>query len=207
MKKILYSLFIIAQVSHLSFAQTGYSSLEIGYDVSTDLPLGVVLGINGHVYIADGKYYDKNDVEKYNLTDAEATVRALDPGRIIDSQYKDDFLLWVERGVVSEDLAIADRSIWLADYVFDEEYDLPSLDETQSYVEKNEHLPGVIGQCEFDDQGFYRINEMLIGQLKNLEELLLHTIEQEKMIQTQTEENESLTTLVNSLEERLQKLE
>ena len=192
----------MAFIGHVASAQQveTYSSLEIGYNVSEELPTGVVLGINGHVYIQDGANYDNNDPDNYNPTGG--TI-----GRTIKSEYIDDFLLWVERGVVSEDLAIADRSIWLADYVFDEEYDLPTLEEMQSYVEEHRHLPDVIGQGELDAQGHYRVNEMLIGQLKNIEELLLHTIAQEKKIQSQAEENEILTVLVTALEERIEKLE
>jgi hypothetical protein len=201
MNKIFYFTLLLTLASHVASTQgvETYSSLEIGYDVSTELPADVVLGINGHVYIQDGNY-DSGTPDDYSPSGGTA-------GRTIKAEYADDFLLWVERGIVSEDLAIADRSIWLADYVFDSEYELPTLEEMESYVQENKHLPDVIGQDELDDQGYYRINEMLIGQLKNIEELLLHTLAQEKKIQAQAEYNKALTELVTSLEERLLKLE
>ena len=60
---------------------------------------------------------------------------------------------------------------------------------------------------KLDKQGYYRINEMLIGQLKNLEEMVLHTIAQEKMIKAQAIENAKLRALVQNLEDRMMKLE
>lgn len=184
----------IAQVS-------SYSSLEIGYNTNTtnDLPAGVVLGVNGQVYISDG-LYNSSDPTNYNSTTGTAL-------RNIKAQYLDNFLLWVEKGVVAEDLAIGNRAIWLADYVFADNYKLTSLEELKAYIKEHKHLPNVIGQKELDEQGFYRINEMLIGQLQNLEELLLHTIEQEKKIKTQKEENKALMDMVVKLEKRLEMLE
>lgn len=180
---------------------TAYSSLEIGYPTNTtnDLPTNVVLGVNGQVYIGVGKY-DSADADNYD----PATGTTI---RNIKTEYLDNFLLWVEKGVVAEDLAIGNRAIWLADYVFAEDYKLTSLEELKAYVKEHNHLPNVIGQKQLDDQGFYRINEMLIGQLQNLEELLLHTIEQEKKIKAQEEENKALEALVIELEKRLEALE
>lgn len=200
MNKLFYLILCVVLIINLSTAQNleTYSSLEIGYDVSKDLPEGVVLGVNGQVYIQSGANYDSTDPDNYNPTGGTEV-------RTIKTEYADDFLLWVEKGVLSEDLALGGRDIWLADYVFDPDYKLTSLEEIKEYIKEHKHLPGVIGQAELDKKGYYRINEMLIGQLKNLEEVILHTIEQEKKIEEQAQQNEELKALVIALESRLQK--
>ena len=48
---------------------------------------------------------------------------------------------------------------------------------------------------------------MLMGQLKNLEELVLHTIEQEKQIEQEEKDLKELKALVTSLEKRVKILE
>jgi hypothetical protein len=189
MNKIIYIAILLVVNTHIASAQQqveNYSSLEIGYNVSQDLPANVVLGVNGQVYIQ--------------------AIDSVNPQRNIKNEYINDFLLWVEKGVVSEDLAIGNRDIWLADYVFEPDYKLTTLEEIQNYVKEHKHLPNVIGQAELDAQGYYQINKMLMGQLQNLEELLLHTIAQEKKIEVQAKENIELKALVSNLEKRLNKL-
>ena len=187
-KYIYFNLLFLMVAMEFGHAQVEqYSALKIGYDVSNNgLPNGVVLGVNGQVYIQDS---------------------SIPQSRTINGQFLDSFLLWVEKGIVSEDLGIGSRNVWLADYVFDPDYELPSLEETFEYVKKNRHLPGIIGQEELSKQGYYRINNMLIGQLKNLEELVLHTIAQEKEIDEQMQENLKLMELLDDMENRLLKLE
>ncbi|GEM_PF-4015852 len=95
-----------------------------------------------------------------------------------------EYLLWVEKGVVSEDFAISDPRVWddTPDYVFEEDYELPAIDELSAYVRQNKHLPGIPGVEELKKRNHYQIHDMLMGQLKNIEELVLHTIEQEAKI-------------------------
>ncbi|MEO0556325.1 MAG: hypothetical protein AAF149_24295 [Bacteroidota bacterium] len=117
----------------------------------------------------------------------------------ISSSNLSNFLLWVEKGIVSEDLAIADKTDW-ADYVFEESYELTSLEELNAYVNREKHLPGIPGVEEIQKKNYYMVHEMLKGQLKNLEEQVLHNIRQEKRILEQEE-------VIQSLLERIEKLE
>ena len=117
-----------------------------------------------------------------------------------------NFLLWVEKGIVSEDLAIADKTDW-ADYVFEESYELTSLEELNAYVNREKHLPGIPGVEEIQKKNYYMVHEMLKGQLKNLEEQVLHNIRQEKRILEQEEQLTSQEEVIQSLLERIEKLE
>ena len=175
------------------------NSLKINYDISTPLPQGAVVGVNGQVYISEYNY-NSSQPENYNYQDSNHSA----PMRLLDNE---DFLLYVEKGVVSEDLAIGGRNIWLADYVFDPAYELTPLEELKAYIQEHKHLPDVIGQKELDAQGYYQVDKMLMGQLQNLEELVLHTIAQEKKIKAQEEENKALEARYEALLTIVQQLE
>ena len=143
--------------------------------IGTDVPIAE-LDVRGNVNIAAG---------------------ATSPS--ISSSNLSNFLLWVEKGIVSEELAISDKTDW-ADYVFEESYELTSLEELNAYVNREKHLPGIPGVEEIQKKNYYMVHEMLKGQLKNLEEQVLHNIRQEKRILEQEE-------VIQSLLERIEKLE
>ncbi|MDP9956561.1 putative coiled-coil protein SlyX [Epilithonimonas hungarica] len=100
-----------------------------------------------------------------------------------------------------------------ADYVFedyfdgaskiDETYKFKSLEETAAYIKANKHLPGVTSIKDIlkTDNGYtVNLSELSIQQLEKIEELYLHTIEQQQEIIKQKTE-------VNDLISRMEKLE
>ena len=118
-----------------------------------------------------------------------------------------NFGLLVKDGLLTEDLAIDAEENWGADYVFDNDYTPITLNELETYITTNKHLPGVIGAAEAVNKGYYDVDDMIIGQLKNLEEQILHNIAQEKKIKAQQEEITQLKTSLQTYETRLKKLE
>lgn len=78
-----------------------------------------------------------------------------------------------------------------ADYVFDENYNLKSLSEVESYVKENKNLPGVPSATEMAQNGM-SVSKMSNLLLEKVEELTLHMIQLEK-------ENASLKAKVNEL--------
>lgn len=102
----------------------------------------------------------------------------------IASSYYPEFSVWVEDGLVAEDLAIAPNNEWDAtqpDYVFEESYKLPKLEEIEAFVKENKHLEGIPSKAEVAERG-WSLPEMDQKLLKKIEELTLYTIEQEKRI-------------------------
>lgn len=81
------------------------------------------------------------------------------------------------------------------DYVFKSDYNLPSLAETEHFINKNGHLPDVPKASEAEANGV-SLGEMNKILLKKIEEVTLHLIEMEKKSQRQQELIDSL--LVNS---------
>jgi len=70
------------------------------------------------------------------------------------------------------------------DYVFKPSYKLPSLQETQEFIKKNGHLPGMPSAAEIEAKG-QNLGEINSKLLKAVEELTLHLIEKENLIKAQ----------------------
>ena len=77
------------------------------------------------------------------------------------------------------------------DYVFKPNYKLRSLNEVESYIKENSHLPEVPSAAEMDSNGVNLANMNSI-LLKKVEELTLYLIDQNKKIEEQQKELSSL---------------
>lgn len=101
----------------------------------------------------------------------------------------DDFILWVEIGIVANDYQLVDVDQW-ADYVFDEGYHLTPLDEVDRFVKKNHHLRGIPSTQELDRK-VYTVKEMNRDFMARIEELTLYVLNQhEELMLLQTAANE-----------------
>ncbi|MCQ2958597.1 MAG: hypothetical protein MJ198_00215 [Bacteroidales bacterium] len=69
------------------------------------------------------------------------------------------------------------------DYVFEEDYDLKSLDELDSFIKENKHLPGVPSAEVMKDSGM-NLAEMNATLLQKLEEMTLYIIDLQGQINT-----------------------
>jgi len=92
------------------------------------------------------------------------------------------YKLYVTGGILTERLRIADpsTSFW-ADYVFDENYKLQSLQEVKKYIEGNSHLPNMPTAKDVKENGI-DVLEIQGKLLEKIEELTLHLIAQEERI-------------------------
>jgi len=79
------------------------------------------------------------------------------------------------------------------DYVFEEGYDVGTLQKLESYIKANKHLPGMPSAKEVETNGI-AVSEMLKLQQQKIEELTLYLIDKDKKI-------DALIKRVESLEE------
>jgi len=86
-----------------------------------------------------------------------------------------------------------------SDFVFEDSYELPSLNSVESYIKENRHLPEIPSAKEVKEQGF-AVSEMLARQMQKIEELTLYLIKLEK-------ENMVLKLKNAEIEKRLARLE
>ncbi|MEO1255632.1 MAG: hypothetical protein AAFY41_12245 [Bacteroidota bacterium] len=77
------------------------------------------------------------------------------------------------------------------DYVFEDDYELRSLEETEAYIQANKHLPEIPSAKEIEANGL-KLGEMNRLLLKKIEELTLHQINMMKIIKEQQKEIETL---------------
>ncbi len=92
-----------------------------------------------------------------------------------------DEQLTVDGTIHSEEVKV-DLSVPGPDYVFEADYNLRSLEETEAYIKANKHLPEIPSAKEMEANGV-QLGEMNMLLLKKIEELTLYIIEQEKRIQ------------------------
>jgi hypothetical protein len=84
-----------------------------------------------------------------------------------------------------------DLSVPGPDYVFEKDYELPSLEEIKNYIDQHKHLPEVPSAKEMEANGI-NLGEMNMILLKKVEELTLHLLEQQEQLDAQQKEIQSL---------------
>lgn len=92
-----------------------------------------------------------------------------------------------------------------ADFVFEDNYKLPSLDSIDKFIKKNKHLPEVASAEKMQKDGI-NLSEMNIKLLQKIEELTLYMIEQEKRNNKQSEEIEILKKENETFKSNLERL-
>ncbi len=84
-----------------------------------------------------------------------------------------------------------------ADFVFKETYPIPSLEEVESFVKQNKHLPEIAPAADMEANGI-KLGEMNIKLLQKIEELTLYLIEQNKALKKQ---NDKIVELEREIKE------
>lgn len=112
-------------------------------------------------------------------------------GRVgINTNYPDSPL--TVNGTIHAKEVKVDLNIVGPDYVFEEDYKLPSLTEVATYIKQNKHLPEIPSATEMEEKGI-NLSEMNMLLLKKIEELTLYMIELKK-------ENEQIEELKQRIE-------
>jgi hypothetical protein len=91
------------------------------------------------------------------------------------------------------------------DFVFDDNYALPSLAERKAFIEKNKHLPYIKPAKDMQENGM-DLTEAAEGLLQNLEEITLHQIRQEERIAELLEAVKLLKTLTEEQKKEIEAL-
>ncbi|GJM35131.1 MAG: hypothetical protein DHS20C18_41320 [Saprospiraceae bacterium] len=153
-----------------------------GTTYSDNLLIGSTKRIDGTVAIFNGAVLIADDEDNEP------------PMQFNNAEYGKEFLLWVEEGIVTDDVAIAKPDEW-SDHVFEEDYELMDLEKLEAFIQSNHHLPNIPSEAEVLKNG-YTLNQMNAKLLEKIEELTLHIIEQKKEIDQ-----------LRKLEKRIEKLE
>lgn len=164
---------------------------------STSAPTGV-LEISNASYLGDTSNGSRNylligngQIDAYNRNKTSSTalayskkdlaLQSLSGGRVLIGKMTDttNAKLIVGGTIKASELLI--DTVTGADFVFEDEYDLMSLEDVESFVRENKHLPEVASAEEMKKEGV-PMAELQIKLLQKIEELTLYAIEQEKRI-------------------------
>ena len=96
------------------------------------------------------------------------------------------------RGVIRANEVIVNTAG--ADFVFADDYRLPSLKEVEQFIIENKHLPDIAPADSMIQNGI-GVSEMQIQLLQKIEELTLYVIEQEKRINELVDNNQKQNDL------------
>ena len=106
---------------------------------------------------------------------------------------------------ITEEVKVQLQTNW-PDYVFEKDYNLPTLTEVELHIKEKGHLKNIPSAKEVEKNGFY-LGEMDAKLLQKIEELTLYTIEQEKALNAKDVKLRRLEEATEKLKERLSKIE
>ena len=89
------------------------------------------------------------------------------------------FKLAVQGKMIIEEIQLQQSDFW-PDYVFDKDYSLIPLEELETFIRENGHLPNIPSAEEVAAEKGFKTAEMIQKLLEKVEELTLYTIAQQK---------------------------
>lgn len=175
-------LYSSSPVLAMTYPEGGYAAIRSNNNVWT-------LGISGNPGIEDVSLGTQSGEGQRTLTLAAggtARLKILANGNIGIGTVNPTSKLDINGTVRAKEVKI-EATGW-ADFVFDKNYNLPSLADVEKYVNEKQHLPGIPSEKEVLENGV-NVVDMQAKLLQKIEELTLYVIEQSKQIKELKEEN------------------
>lgn len=108
--------------------------------------------------------------------------------------------LSVEGTIAARKVRVTQSANW-ADFVFHPDYKLPSLQEVESFIRSNQHLPEIPSAAEVEKEGI-DLGDMNKKLLQKIEELTLYIIDQQKTINKLQEKDKAMELRLQQLEKK-----
>ncbi len=171
------------QSQHTVFGMDGFNDFVFNFaGVAEGKSSGLIMG-----YAGVGKTFDV----RFNDGSQQLTyMRILDNGNVGIGTINPTSRLAVNGKILCEEAQVVQD---VADYVFEDSYELLSIEELEAFIEDNGHLPNVISQKEVENnEGKLELGDFSVSLLEKIEELTLHVIELNKRVKTLEAENAAL---------------
>ena len=125
--------------------------------------------------------YGTSDVEKFTMNkDGELSFSDFNGISVGTNHIPDGYKFAINGAAIAEKIVVKNSKNW-PDYVFAQDYKLPSLTNVEAYINANSHLPEVPSAETIEQEGI-SVGDMDAILLKKIEELTLYIIEQDKRI-------------------------
>ena len=192
------------------YFEGGYRGVY-GYANSTTYT-GATYGVYGYATGTAGTRYGvygaasggTNNYAVYGSGDIKASSQMFIGTTTTMESAASTYELLVDGEIICEELKVENSNTW-PDYVFDKEYELPSLEEIDAFIKVNKHLPNIPSAKVIESEGFL-IGEMHNKTIEKVEELTLYAIDADKRIKALEKQNQDLQQAVKDLMSQLQKL-
>lgn len=179
-------------------------SLKVGHQSATEDALinGFSLNDSQDLLKLGHKIGGLDEVIQFTLAnDGTLTLNSMGSKAIIVNDAMGEKILQLEQdGLLRTRRVRVDLDSW-ADYVFKEDYEVKSLEETKKYIQENGHLPGVPSEKEIVEDGL-DIGDMQKVQMEKLEELYLHIMDMDEQMKVMQAEIEVLKAENSQLKKR-----
>lgn len=179
---------------------TGSNNIGIGYNAGYNNQTGdanIFIGANaGFNETGNAKLYISNSNTSTPLVYGDFSTKYLAVGEVatVDraAATSGGYRLLVKGGMITEKIKVATAGTadW-ADYVFDDDYKVMSLEAVEAFVKQNKHLPNVPSTQEVIANG-NDLGKTDAKLLEKIEELTLYMIEMNKEIKALKAENAKL---------------
>ncbi len=156
--------------------------------VNTSTGFGIGVGTNG----------SNSPLSSQNLNHIDLFIKQ--DGNIGIGTTSPDAKLAVNGNIHTKEVKV-DLVGW-PDYVFENDYNLPTLQEVENHIAENGHLENIPCAAAVEENGI-QLGEMNAKLLQKIEELTLYMIEQNKKTEKLTEEVEALKQKNAELEQKM----
>jgi hypothetical protein len=137
----------------------------------------------GNLHFLNGNAIDRSNP---TLSDTKMTINS--NGNVGIGTTSPDEKLTVKGKIHTQEVRVDMLGPLVPDYVFTSDYKLKSLQEVETYIKQNNHLPEIPSAKEIEKSGLM-LAEMNMNLLKKMEEMTLYMIAQNKEMETRRKEN------------------
>ena len=151
-------------------------------------------GVNGYLFSNFGRFDFRVGA---SFAPENSVLSITSDGKVGIKTFNPVSVLSVNGGVESEEVQVKQD---VADYVFEEDYNMLTLHQLENFIHENGHLPNIQTQEDVDNnRGHVKLGELSVSLMEKVEELTLHLIELNKRITKLESEN---VRLQNALEKK-----
>ena len=154
-----------------------------------------------------------DEIDDDSITNIDINSAAAIDGTKINPNFGNQPIITTSGLSVGDDILLNGNMV-IADYVFEKyflgysklnaDYEFKSLSEIENFIKKNNHLPGMTSAYQAKKDGYWNLSASNLKNLEKIEELFLHTINQEKQIEKLKSENNLLSQELKSLKQQVE---